>query len=122
MPRFFIYPKEGDRLELEFERFVVNAQNREIELYNQHGEQCGAFVTRDIAAVVPTELRPTERLDMLTFTVYLANHHDEPFQINGTHFVRQDDGYEFRLNGNRPVPSVYIDPIQIVGLTYVQTN
>ena len=122
MPHFLVYPREGSRLELDCERFALNEQTRELELFDEHGQQCGSFASRDIAALVPTELRPTQRMDMLTFTVYLTRHFDEPFQINGTHFVRRPPGYEFRLNGDRPVPSVYIDPAEVAGITWVQTN
>ena len=120
MQNFSIYPKDDNRLELVFESFTLNDATGEIELYDDHNHMFGVLVRQHIAAIVPVEVRPTQRLDMHTFTVYLKTHLDSPFSLNAVGYDRAQ-GYKFIVD-NRPLRWVYIDPAEIVLITYRPTN
>ena len=120
MHKFAIYPIEDVRFELEFETFQVNVETGEIELYDDNRELIGILARQHIAAIVPSELRPTERLDMFTFSVYIKNHIDDPIMLNATD-LRNRPAYTFFID-RRPVRSLYLDPQQVTAITFRPTN
>ena len=115
MATFTIYPRKGDVFTIECERFVFDAEHNEFELYDEYGQVKGLLPAPHVAAIVQTELRPTQRVDMLTFTVQLRGHLDKPFQVNGTNYNRGPQ-YDFTLDG-RPLRNFYVDPQEIVVIT-----
>jgi hypothetical protein len=120
MQNFAIYPNEDAPFELEFEKFQLNGETGEIELYDDDHQLIGILVRQHIAAIVPTQLRPTQRPDMFTFSVYLKNHIDEPFMLNATD-LKERPGYTFVID-RRPLRSFYLDPQQVTAITFRPTN
>lgn len=119
MQNFAIYPIDDVRFELEFETLQLNDETGEIELYNDNHELIAILVRQHIAAIVPTELRPTQRADMFTFSVYLKNHLDRPFLVNATDLERL--AYAFVID-RRPLRAFYLDPQEVTAIAFRSAN
>ena len=120
METFTIYPKKGEPFELRFRRFEFNELTGEVVLYDDHQTILGVLMRPHLAAIAPSELHQTQRRDMLTFTVLLREHLARPLTLNANAYVR-DPGFDFIVD-NRPLSWVYVDPAEILAITYRPTN
>jgi hypothetical protein len=119
MTTYDFYFKSGERQRFDIGRFVSNDETGQVELLDDRGTQFGFIVREHLSAIMEAELRPTERRDVYTFTIYLKEHLDAPIKVIANGW--REPGFTFFLD-NQPLRWLYLDSDQVVMVTYEHTN
>jgi hypothetical protein len=116
METFAIYPKEGERFEIEFTRFELGEVSNLIVLYDDSRRELGFLVKSQISAVAPANPHEIERERIRIYTVRFRNHED-PIIFEAIGYPSEYPiPHEFRID-ERPLTNVYIDSDEVVSLT-----